>query len=183
MKYSWAKGMAVGTKLLEELGPHCERCIVAGSLRREKAEVSDVEILYIPDIMQVPAGLFDTEPFNAADAHLIQLVSLGVLRPRPNVNGQTSWGKKNKLAVHVESGIPVDLFSTTVENWWVSLVVRTGSKETCLALTTGAHRLNRELVAYGAGTRDRRTGLVTPARSEQEVFALCGVPYVSVKDR
>ena len=39
------------------------------------------------------------------------------------------WGTLNKLAVHVGSGIPVDPFATTVERWFVSRVVRIGSKE------------------------------------------------------
>jgi hypothetical protein len=40
---------------------------------------------------------------------------------------------------------------TTRENWFVSLVIRTGSKDTNLLLTTGAQKLGRKLNAYGCG--------------------------------
>ena len=43
-----AVAIQVARELCEALKPHCERLIVAGSLRRGKQEVGDVEILYIP---------------------------------------------------------------------------------------------------------------------------------------
>lgn len=182
-KFSRLEAMVVAGDLRERLEPHCERIVIAGSLRRGKPEVGDIELLYIPKLAQLPDGLFDVKAFNLADSELVQLVGMGVLRPRPNVNGHTSWGEKNKLAMHVPSGIPVDLFSTTAENWWVALVVRTGSKETCLRLTTGAHKLNRELIAYGSGVRDRKTGDITKAVSEEDVFNLCGIGYLDPHER
>jgi hypothetical protein len=57
-----------------------------------------------------------------------------VLTKRKNKNGVTTWGTLNKLATHATSGIGVDLFATTHDRWFVSLVVRTGSKETNLSL-------------------------------------------------
>ncbi len=182
-KFPRFDALDVANELCDRLTPHCERLAVAGSLRRGKAEVGDIEILLIPRMAQMPDGLFDVKAFNLADSELVQLVGMGVLRPRPNVNGHVSWGEKNKLAVHVPSGIPVDIFSTTADNWYVALVVRTGSKETCLRLTTGAHKLNRELIAYGPGVRDRGTGEVIKATSEEHVFRLCGVEFLAPENR
>lgn len=182
-KFPRYDALDVANELCDRLGPHCERLVVAGSLRRGKPEVGDIELLYIPKLAQMPDGLFDVKAFNLADSELVQLVGMGVLRPRPNVNGHTSWGEKNKLAVHVPSGIPVDLFSTTEDKWWCALVTRTGSKESNIRLCNGAHRLNREFLPYGVGVRDRASGEVLPATSEKHVFELCGVDYLEPERR
>ncbi len=92
------------------------------------------------------------------------------------VDGRTTWGPKNKLAIHCETGIAVDFFATTIENWWVSLVIRTGGKATNLKLTTGALDKGMHLNAYGSGFTLQNKQVV-PARSEREVFELAGVPY------
>lgn len=159
------------------LEPFCERIVIAGSLRRRKADVGDMELLYIPRFEDRPADLFSTEPVNLVDEMLNRCLASGVITKRLNAGGGTAWGQWNKLAVDVASGIPLDLFATTADRWWVSLVIRTGSKETNLALTMGAQKLGRTLNAYGSGVTEVRTGAVIPAHSEQEVFALCGVPY------
>jgi hypothetical protein len=51
----------------------------------------------------------------------------------------TASGALNKLPVHAASDVPVDLFATTTERWFVSLVVCMGSKErnTMLACSAG----------------------------------------------
>lgn len=178
--YQDALNVAVLLKTM--LAPVCERIEIAGSLRREKPYVGDVELLFVPRVGERKVDMFATERADLADETINSLVRGGLLAMRPNVNGSFTWGPKNKLAIHTASGIPVDLFSTTEENWWVSLVVRTGSKETNLALTTGAQRMGRRLNAYGCGVTES-DGNIIPARSEAQVFELCGVPYREPKDR
>lgn len=159
------------------LGQYCERCEVAGSIRRGKPEVSDCELLYIPRFQDRPDGLLLTQRVNLADECLDAMLKAGELAMRPSIAGVTAWGPKNKLGVHVETGIPADFFATTEANWWVSLVIRTGSKDTNLELTTSAQRLGRSLLAYGSGVKKLATGEILEAHSEEEVFQLCGVPY------
>lgn len=183
-KFPRAQALVVATQLMANLRPFCERIEIAGSLRRSKAEVGDIELLFIPKMLKAKEGLFDTALVDQAAAAIDRMVAERIISPRKNVAGHISaWGPLNKLALHLPSGIPVDFFSTTADNWWVSLVIRTGSKEMNLLLTTGSNRLNRTLHAYGAGITDRRTGELMPAKNEREVFWLCGVPYREPKDR
>lgn len=177
-----AKAMTVANALVDLLRSSCELIEIAGSLRRQRPNVGDIEILYIPKIGRRSVGLFADEPYSVTDCNIEQLVRDGALIKRPKVDGSFTWGEKNKLAIHVASGIPVDLFATTPENWWVSLVVRTGSKEMNLKLTTSAQRLNRSLMAYGCGVRGAN-GAIKAAMSEREVFELCGVPYLEPHQR
>lgn len=179
-KFPRAEAIAVAKQICDALKPVTQRLVVAGSLRRRKLEVADVEILYVPMLAEQQNSTWDlflAETINHTDRAIAQLESDGVLARRLNVKGSEIYGDYNKLMTHVASGIPVDFFSTTLENWWVSLVIRTGSKEMNLALTTSARKQGRTLHAYGAGTEDFVTGKVTPATSEQHVFELCGVPY------
>lgn len=156
-------------------------CIV-GSLRRMKPEVSDIELLFVPDMTTRKIDFFTEQPFDRLAEAVDKLVDGGVLTKRKNVNGHLCWGDKNKHAVDVATGIPVDLFATTPENWWVSLVIRTGSKETNLKLTTGANAQGASLNAYGCGVT-WSDGTTTPAINEEHVFNMCKVKFVEASKR
>lgn len=175
-RYPADSARKVAEGIVAVLAPLCERIEIAGSLRRRRPTVGDIEILYVPKMDARPDGLFGTKQVSLADERIEQALTNGVIVKRPSKIGIFTWGDKNKLAVHVASGIPVDFFSTSLEAWWVSLVVRTGSAETNLSLTTAAQRQGKSLIAYGEGVR-QTDGTVIAARSEQEVFALCGVAY------
>ena len=170
-----ADALVVASTLLKELLPFCERVAIVGSIRRCKPMVSDIELLYIPRFEERQFDLLTTQLVRLADEHINGWLKSGMIIKRPSSTGVTAWGAKNKFAVHVPSGISVDFFATTYENWWVSIVIRTGSKETNLALTNGAIKLGRRLNAYGCGVIER--GEIIPARSERDVFDLCGIPY------
>lgn len=155
---------------------------IVGSLRRQKDSVGDIELLYVPRYEDRQLDLLSSAPMNLATEKIGQLVKDGTLEQRLNCAGNiSSWGRLNKHAVHMASGIPIDLFETCKENWFVSLVIRTGSKDTNLRLAMGAQKLNRTLHAYGEGVSEQwPDGSVQRIRatSEEHVFQLCGVPYL-----
>jgi DNA polymerase/3'-5' exonuclease PolX len=184
-KVPYDKAVAVAKELRAILSPFCEQCKIVGSLRRGRKFVGDIELLFIPKLAPDPSTFFgalmgtaSADMIDMAETTINRLVKDGVLAKRPNVNGSLCWGKQNKLAVHTASGIPVDFFATTQANWFVSLVIRTGGKRTNLALTMGANRRGLTLHAYGSGFGRLSDGEHIPARSEQEVFQIAGVPFV-----
>lgn len=171
----------LAVELMEELAPFCERIIIAGSLRRNRPDVGDIELLYIPSFEDRQADMFTTEPADVAGEKIDAMLAAGTFSKRPKIDGTFTWGKKNRLAIH-RDGIPVDLFATTQENWWVSLVIRTGGKETNLRLTNGALAKGMHLNAYGSGFTLQNKRVVT-AHSERDVFELAGVRYAAPEDR
>lgn len=174
----------VARELCAALKPCCEKLVVAGSLRRGKVFVSDVEILFQPKFEErdVPGDMFASQQVNLADAAIAELESKGVIQRRKNSLGYETWGPLNKLALHYTTGVPVDFFAVLEPaNWWNSLVIRTGSIEMNLELTKGAIKLGRSLQAYGSGVIEN--GHVIPAHDEREVFNLCGVEFRLPKDR
>lgn len=181
-KYPREQAIAVAIELQNQLAPYCERIEIAGSLRRGKSHVGDVELLFIPRLESRQQDFFTSAPVDLAAEKIGHLLADGILAKRPSVTGVFTWGTNNKLAIHLPTGVPVDLFSTTVEKWWVSLVIRTGSKDTNLRLTTGAQKQNATLNAYGSGVT-WSDGTQTNATSERHVFELCRVPYLEPEDR
>jgi DNA polymerase/3'-5' exonuclease PolX len=93
---------------------------------------------------------------------------------RFNINASAAWCALNRLAVHAGSSIPVDLFATTAERWFVSLVARTGSKEMNTTLAGSALRRGMQLHMYGV-LEVRTTGEQITPQSEREVFERLGV--------
>jgi DNA polymerase/3'-5' exonuclease PolX len=181
IKYPREAALAVARELCAALKPVTTKLMVAGSLRRRKAAVGDVEIIYLgrsgfqPDPNDLLGHQIQT---NLADQVINEWVAAGMLSKRPNKNGGFSWGGQNKLAVHAASGIPVDFFQTSPSGWWSLVVCRTGS-------AANNERICNAAIARGLrwnpyhGFEDRRSGaLLHVARSEQDVFARVGLAYV-----
>lgn len=186
-KFPRAAALDVARELCAALKPATERLIVAGSLRRRKAEVGDVEILYIPKRgMFTPPGEIFARMCNVATLELDHLLGNGTLTKRLSKTGTEAWGEKNKLAVH-RSGVPVDLFAATEENWWNYLVCRTGPGESNIAICNAAIARGWKWNPYGSGfsrggffAGEKNEHAVT---SEAEVFEFVGLPYLPPEKR
>jgi DNA polymerase (family X) len=181
IRFPAADARRVADSIIAVLCPLCDRIQIAGSLRRGRPTVGDIEILYVPkyEMRDVPREntLFsDRLKISLADERIEQALAAGTIGKRPKKDGSFTWGESNKFAMHTGSRIPVDFFATDERRWWVSLVIRTGSAAMNLELTTAAQRAGKSLLAYGEGVR-QPDGSVFRAESEQHVFELCGVPY------
>lgn len=169
----------VAEQLVDLMKESTERIEIAGSLRRERPHVKDIEILFVPKTAPHSTDLF-MEHFEIADNTDVlfgEWLRVGYITKRLSVDGKTAWGPKNKLAVHTASGIAVDFFATTKENWWNSLVVRTGGKRSNLQLTMAANKKGWSFEAYGCGFKHLRTGEHKQMFSEEEIFKFVGLPY------
>src|ERR1051325_11737227 len=152
-RWPWPDAARVAGALCGTLEPCCDRILIAGSLRRRKATVGDIEIVFVPRLTQAEATDFFSAPgtVNHAEGMIAALLNQGVIERRPNVNGSTAWGPKNKLAVHKATGIPVDLFTATQENWFNYIVCRTGGAESNVAVASAAQRKGWKWNPYGEG--------------------------------
>jgi len=184
IKYPRADALAAAKVCVGLLKPVTERLVVAGSLRRGKADVGDVEILYIPrfETRPNPNDMFaGPVQCNLADEALYQALG-GIITTRPNVNGSDVWGAQIKLARHAASGIPVDFFSTTVESWFNYLACRTGPAESNTRVAAAAQRKGWKWKPYSPGFLDEH-GDVVPVASERDVFEFVGLPYHEPRQR
>lgn len=178
-RFARAEAIAVARLLCRAMEPACHRLIVAGSLRRGKDPVGDVEILYIPkrEMRPVPGDLFAARETSLTDLVLDEFFAAGELAKRLSIRGH------NKLLLHTPTGIPVDLFATTADAWPNYLVCRTGPAD-----------LNREIAAralakgyrwnpYGTGFSALTGGGTHTVREERDVFDFVGLPFLPATER
>ncbi len=184
-KFPAAVALEAARECIAALRAHCaprpgvteEALIVAGSLRRRKKEVGDVEILYIP-AMGKEAGhdLFRAMPYDKAARAINDLLDRGIIERRLKDNGQKTWGGQIRLARHIATGVPVDFFAATPQNWWNYLVCRTGSKESNIAIAENAKKKGWRWHPFGPGFTDSLGRWMT-VRCERDVFRLADLEY------
>jgi len=165
MEIEKAKGIA--EKIKAVLESSCERIVIAGSIRRQKPDVGDLELLCIPKYI---------DGVDMLDAKIQTMIYFDMLGYRLNKLGSKVYGAKNKLLLHRPSGIGVDIFSTTEECWPVALVVRTGGEKTNKEIASRALERGIKFHAYGRGFT-RADGSELICQSEADVFKAVGLAY------
>lgn len=163
-----------------------ERFVFAGSLRRLKPMVGDIEVVYVPKVAILPDPndlLGNPIPTVRFDVQLDDWLRRGVIAKRTGAKGGTSWGAVNKLARHAASGIGIDFFQANKRNFWSLLVCRTGSMESNTRVCMAAEERGEKWNPY-LGFEDRRTGdLLYVPESEEGLFNHVRLPFLPPKDR
>lgn len=168
----------VAARIVALLKPYCDRIEIAGSVRRRKPDVGDIEIVCIPKTFS-EATLFGPGG-STRDAGFAEAChAVGTIR-----KGDPFEGKYIQIMA-APFGLPdvqVDLFTSRPENWGLIFAMRTGSA-----------RFSHEVLANGwccAGFHSidgmlHRRGLPReiPVREEADLFNLIGVPWVKPEDR
>ena len=117
MKLNQAKQIAAGIKSLLE--PHCQLIEIAGSIRRECALVNDIEIVCVPNAVK-QSDLFDSSRIWVRSTDFSKTVrGLGAI-----IKGSPETGKYCRVVV--SAVLELDLFMTTLEDYYRILAIRTG---------------------------------------------------------
>lgn len=188
--------LAVAEPIAEELTillwPACDRIAVAGSIRRRKAMVADIEIVAVPTIAQVVGGdLWGTPQevnllTGAMTGRLVELLAAGeiglrqvdVHRASGEIEQQTRQGEAYQALVF--RGLPVDLFIVRPPaDWGVIYALRTGPGDWNTRLVTDCHRYLRRV----EGGRVYRSGQYVPCPEERDFFAAVGQAWVEPEER
>jgi DNA polymerase/3'-5' exonuclease PolX len=169
----------IAVELLAALAPYCERRAIAGSVRRRRPEVGDIELVVIPKIARVQTGLFenDMEEYFPLNSFIFSNPDFAL---RPNKNGQTAFGDKNKLLLY--KGCPFDIFTATHDNWTMVYFIRTGGQENNVMIATRAQKLGYALEIYG-GFRSKLTNTLFKMQSEEQIYEFLELDYVRPEDR
>ncbi len=167
MDLTQAQGIA--GKIIARLAPCCERLAVAGSVRRERPWVHDIDIVAIP----ANQGQF-----------LSEVAKLG----------RIGRGGERLLQVDLGgTGFMVDFYIAEPATWPTLLLIRTGSAEHNRYLCTLARKKGLVLHADGRGLARpfSWTGDVPPTHeeeplpvsSEEDIFRALGLPYKAPRER
>lgn len=135
--------------------PGCTRCAYAGSLRRMRETVGDIDVL---------ATAADSAPLMAA------------LTGLPYVAEVIGSGP-TKTSVRTDRGVQVDLRVVPEEDWGAALVYFTGSKAHNIKLRTRAVKAGLKLSEYGLF--EVEGGAKVVSATEDEVYAALGLPWIA----
>jgi DNA polymerase (family 10) len=146
----------IAEKVKQTLSPYCDKIEIAGSIRRRKPVVHDIDIVLIE------------KPWR-----LLLLSSLIASMGRIVLNGdriKRLWYGDNP------PGISIDIYFATPATWATLLLIRTGSKENNIRLATLAKRRRWQLKASGGGLFND-TGETIAGETEESIYEALGIPY------
>lgn len=128
----------IAGRILALLQPHCDRIHIAGSIRREKPDVKDVEIVCQP---KAHKDLFCNATGENDPAFVLAVMNLG-----KRIKGHATTGKYSQIQVCTETikaidygppirtgaidlSINLDLFMPSPHDYFRQLAIRTGSAD------------------------------------------------------
>ena len=154
MKLEEAKLIAERVK--STLALYCDRIEIAGSIRRQKPIVNDIDLVIIekPDaVLNLTTALF----------------TMGVLK----INGPDI-----KRLYLPNDNITIDIYIATPLNWSTLSLIRTGSKENNIRLCSLARRKGWHLEASGGGLCDEDGNRIA-GETEESIYQALGFPIES----
>ena len=159
-----------------ELAPRCQRIEIAGSIRREKPDIGDVEIVAIPlpkiDLFGTPVG-----GETLLDPLLDRLCGDGRL-------AKIKRGEKYAQFRIVKAGINLDLFLASPATWACIFVIRTGSAQFTHRLVTQKSKggLCPDDCRFSEG-RLWRGGKPVELAEEVDLFRELGLAWIEPRER
>jgi DNA polymerase (family X) len=152
--------LRTATAMVGELTPLSQRCAYAGSLRRWRETIGDIDILAAAD---------DSAPLMAA------------FTAQPDVVGVVGSGPA-KTTVRTASGLTADLRVVPLDAWGAALQYFTGSAAHNVAIRQIAIRQQLKLSEYGLFQAGKGGGEVggelIVSRTEEEVYARLGLAWI-----
>ncbi|MDD5511390.1 MAG: hypothetical protein PHI12_11375 [Dehalococcoidales bacterium] len=161
------RAQTIANEIVEKLKPCCERIEIAGSIRRKKSWVRDIDIVVIPSNQGQLA---------------YQLQQLGrIVKNGPKII---------RIDMPAPRDIPLDVYVATPETWATLLLIRTGSEKhnrmLCMRAMTmgmklhadgsGLFRLGGMVAVEGAADGSFDETLITN-ESEEAIFQALGMKY------
>lgn len=179
----WAFMRNLADQVVAELTPYCERIEVAGSVRRRRETVKDIEVLVIPRRGEQPLDMFGNQAGVAPDHLAEYLLTSRLWTKRPNTGGGTTFGTLNKLMLRragppCPEWVPVDIFTGSAENWGRDLWIRTGPADWNVLTAARALRMGGHMHAYGPSAFTRGSEKIT-CPDEASFAAWLGVPLLA----
>ena len=161
-----AEALDIAANVVAVLGSHCQKIDIAGSVRRQRPTIGDLEIVCLPD----RSPLESTPLFAGGFAQAVE--------QWPGLLGGPD-GKYTKRML--PCGPKLDLFMPHPDGYGLILAIRTGSADwSHLRLATAWKRAGFH---SDGGLLRCGNGSVVPCRTERELFDAIGLRWVEPQDR
>ncbi len=156
MKIELERAQEIASDVIGRLSPYCSRIQVAGSTRRRRPLVKDIDLVLIP-----------ADPWNLSS----EIAGLGAVSH-----------KGNKLQRVQYQGRQVDIYFADEVTWATLLLIRTGSAENNIRLATLAKERGWRLRASGEGLFNEREERIA-GDTEESIYQALGIPYQRPEER
>jgi DNA polymerase/3'-5' exonuclease PolX len=189
-KRTYAKALHDALDFQELFAGCADRWEIAGSIRRRKTEVADVEHVVIPKrgMRPVPGSMFgQMDEFSLLWLRCDELLADGTIAkhvyPVTHADGsastRTMWGEKYRGCEF--RGFNHEIFTATEDSWGAILAIRTGPAEFSQRLVTALHP--RGLQCDGGRVKYKRDGSTYAVPTEEKFFEACGVEWIEPEAR
>ena len=149
----------IAAEVIERLSPYCQKIETAGSIRRRKEIVHDIDLVLIP-----------------SDAWNLEGEVLALASPfHPKMSGE-------KLKRFDYNGAQVDLYYATPQTWATLLLIRTGSAKNNIRLCSRAKDMGWHLAASGDGLFNEKEERIA-GDSEISIYNAMGLPFQRPEER
>lgn len=186
---------SVAKQVVENFASHCQRIEIAGSLRRKKEMVGDIEIVAIPIVDEQKTLWGETASdklhFNKLLHHVDFLLQQNKIGKAKDSAGRLRWGEKMRsIDLVAASGerYKIDLFMCKEVNWGNIFLIRTGSRAFSQwmvtkitdggAMPTNMRQHEGRLWEFALGS-----WRALEIREEEEWFNIVDVPYIKPEHR
>lgn len=190
IKLELNRATLLAEKIKAALLPGCERIEIAGSIRRQRLMIGDIEIVAIPKMVPAPGSTTNFFTGECEQVSALDCVIDTLIATKPHFRFHTT-DKKNgdkykKFQVDIGSGqwITLDLFITTPEQWGIIMAIRTGPADFSKHIVTQAHKAGPLPPGFSvSGGWVRYLGQEVDMPTEESVFDLVGYEYRSPTER
>lgn len=157
----------VAMQVVEALKPGCDRIQIAGSIRRKRPTIGDIEIVAI--------GAETLDLFGHPCGSLLNNVIDDLVRQGRLLPGRCDGPRYKQFGLH-NCGLGLDLFLAHPANWGLILALRTGPAAFSQRLVTAESRggLLREGLRVADGMVWNAESRAVPVPEEQDFFELAG---------
>ncbi len=157
MKYEFAKKM--GEEVLKKINPYIIKGEIAGSIRRKKPDVHDIDLVILPK-----------------DNFMAMINIKNVIKHY----GAIDWGGQKIIRVKGKGELEIDCYIATEKNFSTLLLIRTGSKEHNLKIAKECLKKGFRL-KYNLGIVDGKGDVI--ADTEEKIFKILGLPFLKPEER
>jgi DNA polymerase/3'-5' exonuclease PolX len=167
-----AEAEAIAVGVMQQLEPHCEVISLAGSLRRQRPTIGDIEIVCVP------------KPYDASPLFCSGIAT--VVNQWEKVRGELPCKYTQRI---LPEGIRLDLFMVHPDGYGLQRAIRIGSADWCRTILApawvgaGYHSEGGLLRRIDNTGGIYTLGSVVPVRTEPELFRLIDLPWVHPRDR
>lgn len=164
-RFPLAQAKAWAYEAAEVVGAYSPKVVIAGSIRRQRADIGDIDLVVLDFTSQNPWQKHEIG---------VALAQIGY--------DQTKDG--DKIAAFTRRGkANLDIYYATSDTWGITLLVRTGSAgHNIFVANHGRQQLPTRRLSVSRGILNT-ADIVVASRTEEECFAALGVAFVPPEQR